>query len=254
MESRTVLLGVGVLFGVAVFGILGTLLTAPEAQPSNADEVFDTPVVEDGGACFRVESSRGSSVFVASIDATSPDRTTRYFKSASSITRFDHYPGNDTTVSTYNFVGDRAESRYRSRVDRIEGNADDNETVVTDDDSYRIRVVDRNASASGPQRLNILHPALSVLRWKPVNDTAYRPVGGWVESDRIGGENTTSHVSAVDGVARTDGNGSIRSVDVTYRTIADVDYRIEPLFKDGDPVALSFDREPCMPTPVQPPE
>ena len=244
----------GVILGVVVVGTLGMLLTAPDAKPTNAGDVFDTPEAGDGAVCFRASSPGDPDGFVASIDASSPDRTTRYFKSGASVTRVDYYANNRTTVTVHNFVGDDAESRYQGRLNRIESDEEENRTVVTDDENYRIQVVETNTSYTGTKELNILVPALSVVRWEQVNESAYRPVGGYVESKQFGDENVTTYVSSAAGLARTDGNGSLEHVNFPYRAIDDVDYRIEPMFKDGTPVTVSFEREACAPTPVRPPE
>lgn len=250
-RRRMAFLGVAAVLVLVVVGTAAYLFATPDAKTSEAADLFDAPRVGDGAMCFRSNGSDGE--FLASVDARDPDRTVRFFRSSNQVTRIDHYESNDTRVMVYDFHGDRGESRYRSQLERLRDDA--NVTVVATDGARRIEAVERNVSepsTTGGGSL-LLIPTLETFTWERVNATAYRPVGGYVRTDGPGGSNTTSYVDSARGVVRTDGNGSIRRVDLTYTVIRRVQYVLEPLFRDGTRVRISFTRSVCRPGTVEPP-
>lgn len=251
-RKRVALYGVGAVLGLAVLGTLASLLMTPDATTSDAEELFDAPRAGDGATCFRTDT--GGDEFVTSVDARDPNHTVRYFRNRYRVTRTDHYEANDTTVTVSNFRGDRARSQYRSTLNLLEG--EENTTVVADDDDLRIRAVEREDSGglrSGGGSLLLL-PILETLEWERINATAYRPVGGFVQRDGPDGSNRTSYVDWARGVVRTDGDGSIRRVNLTYGVVPRVSRLYEVLSRDPTRVRVTFERSVCRAGPVTPPD
>lgn len=250
--GRAALLGVTAVVVVAVVGTFAYLVATPDATTSEAAELFDAPEVGDGAVCFR--SSAGDGGFLTSVDARDPGHTVRYFRTDDRRTRITHYRDNDTTVTVSNFHGERAESGYGSYLNRVQ--SAENTTVVADDERLRVRAVERNdtvPSPAGGGRMLLL-PVLETLQWERINATAYRPVGGFVRTDGPEGSNRTAYVDWARGVVRTDGNGSIRSVDLVYGFLGRVQHTFEVLYREPTPIRVSFDRSVCRPEPIRPPE
>jgi len=244
-RNRVVFLGTVAVLVLVVGGTTAYLIATPDAKTSEAVELFDAPRAGDGALCFRTNGGDGE--FLASVDASDPDHTVRYYRSSNQVTRIDHYASNDTRVLVYDFFGDRGESSYRSRLERLRD--DPNVSVDADDAALRIRAVERNVSEPFPVGGGsmLLVPTLSTFGWERVNETAYRPVGGYVRNSGVAGSNTTNYVDSVEGVVRTDGNGSIRWVAVEYTVVRRVENTFEPLFRDGSRGRITFERSVCRP-------
>lgn len=247
------MVGVVVLLSVLAIAVGAVLFTAPDAEPSDADELFEDPAAEGGALCFRAVPVDGQGGLVVSVDERDPNHTVRYVASPGSVTRTEEYHGNDTRITVHSFSGEVPGVDYRSRLRLVRNDADDNDTVVADDGDRRIRFVDRDADVSRGEGIGLLVPSLGTLDWRPVNDTAYRPVGGWVTAPSGPGKNRTSYVSSASGVVRTDGSGTVRRVDVTYTVVDGVEYRVEALLRDGQRIRVTFDREFCRPSPTEAP-